>query len=73
MHKKNPTTSAVFEEFIHSTQNRTGRATGDNWLQMEIEAQEKLIRYRKAYGIPNNETRQTIQALRDYRKLLSEE
>ncbi|NMO94991.1 WXG100 family type VII secretion target [Paenibacillus lemnae] len=73
MHRENPTTSAVFEEFIHSTQNRTGRATGDNWLQMEIEAQEKLIRYRKAYGIPNNETRQTIQALRDYRILLSEE
>lgn len=72
MHRENPTTSAVFEEFIHSTQARTGRATGNNWLEMEIEAQEKLIKYRKAYGIPNNETRQTIKALREYRRGLSE-
>lgn len=64
--------SAVFEELIHATQNRLGR---NDWSPMsrtlnEIEAQEKLIRFRHQYRIPNEETRQTIQALRDYREKL---
>jgi hypothetical protein len=45
-----PTRSAVFEELIHTAQNRIGRFTGDNVLQMEIEAAEKLIRFRRGYG-----------------------
>ncbi|TQK62501.1 uncharacterized protein DUF4280 [Brevibacillus sp. AG162] len=71
--RPNPSASAVFEEFIHATQYRTGRATGSNILEMEIEAKEKLIKHRKAYGIPNVETRETIQHLRDYRKQLDEQ
>ncbi|CAM4339515.1 RHS repeat-associated protein [Paenibacillus endophyticus] len=71
--RPNPSTSAVFEEFIHATQYRTGRASGSNILEMEIEAKEKLIRYRKAYGIPNSETRETIQHLRGYRKELDDQ
>jgi hypothetical protein len=64
--------SAVFEELIHATQNRLGR---NDWSPLsqalnEIEAQEKLIRFRRQYRIPNDETRQTIQALRDYREQL---
>ncbi|MFD0671912.1 hypothetical protein [Cohnella sp. GCM10027633] len=68
--RSNPSTSAVFEEFIHATQYRTGRANGTNIIEMEIEAKEKLINFRKAYGIPNSETRDTIQQLREYRQIL---
>ncbi|MBT2288844.1 hypothetical protein J7E73_06760 [Paenibacillus albidus] len=68
--RPNPSTSAVFEEFIHATQYRTGRANGTNIIEMEIEAKEKLIKFRKAYGIPNFETRDTIQQLREYRHML---
>jgi len=75
---QSPTTSAVFEEFIHSAQHRTGLVNsytdlygnaGAN-LRLEIQAAEKLITNRKAYGIPNSETQQTIQRLRDYRQQL---
>jgi hypothetical protein len=62
-----PTTSAVFEELIHTAQNRTGRFTGDNVLQIEIEAAEKLIRFHRGYGIPNSETRATTDRLRGMR------
>jgi hypothetical protein len=68
--RPNPSTSAVFEEFIHATQYRTGRANGNNIIEMEIKAKEKLINFRKAYGIPNSETRDTIQQLREYRQML---
>ena len=73
--------SAVFEEFIHTAQHRTGRynatieATKSNArtsLLMEIEAAEKLIRNRKAWQLPNNETRETIQRLRIFRSQLGE-
>lgn len=36
---------------------------------MGIEAKEKLIKFKKAYG-PKTETRDTIQQLREYRKML---
>jgi RHS repeat-associated protein len=68
--RPNPSASAVFEEFIHATQYRTGRANGTNIIEMEIEAKEKLIKFRKAYEIPNSETRDTIQQLRQYRQML---
>jgi|GEM_PF-554246 len=68
--RENPTTSSVFEEFIHATQYRTGRATGNNIIEMEIEAKEKLIKFRKQYGIPNSETRDTIKQLKEYRQML---
>jgi len=69
---ENTTISAVFEEFIHTAQHRTGRvnqlieAFGNvkAELILEIEAAEKLIRHRKAYHIPPIETRQTIQRLK---------
>lgn len=64
---ENPSASAVYEELIHATQFRKGVANTSNVTQMEIQAAEKLIRHRKAYGIPNAETRQTIERLRQYR------
>jgi hypothetical protein len=75
-----PTTSAVFEEFIHSAQFRTGQVDAYTELygnagaqtRLEIDAAGKLITNRNAYGIPNSETRQTIQNLRAYRAALGD-
>ncbi len=68
-----PTASETFEEFIHTAQYRTGRATGANVTEMEIEAAEKLIRNRRQYGISPVETRQTIARLRRLRETLAKE
>lgn len=62
-----PSTSAVFEEFIHTAQHRTGRyaaavaehGNAEAVTRMEIEAAKKLIRNAKAWGIPEAETAQT--------------
>lgn len=62
--RTNPTASQVFEEFIHTAQYRTGKLHMGNRLEMEIEAAQKLIRNRRAYGIPASETLETIQRLR---------
>lgn len=73
--RQSPTTSAVFEEFIHTAQYRAGKIpdqTPRTVLTVEIEAAEKLINYRKAYGIPNVETRATIERLRRMRQELDE-
>nr|WP_274529245.1 RHS repeat domain-containing protein [Paenibacillus piscarius] len=73
--RQNPTTSAVFEEFIHTAQYRAGKIpdqTPKTVLTVEIEAAEKLIKYRKSYGIPNVETRATIDRLRKMTQELNE-
>jgi RHS repeat-associated protein len=57
---QNPSTSAVYEELIHSAQYRAGMTDP---LQMEIEAAQKLIRFSDAYNIPAAETQQTINRL----------
>ena len=62
--RQNPGTSAVYEELIHSAQLRRGM---NDVTRMEIEAAEKLIQFRQGYGIPNSETRQTIERLRQLR------
>ena len=66
--KTNASASAVFEELIHSTQYKQGRNDGtyENRLLMEIEAQEKLIKYQKIYGISDVENEQTKKALKNY-------
>lgn len=66
--KPNPTASEVFEEFIHVGQHRRREIDSSTTIDMEIEAAEKLIRHRKAYGITNHETKQTISRLRRLRK-----
>jgi hypothetical protein len=53
----------LFEELIHTAQYRSGRATGANMIEMEIEAKEKLIRCQRQYGIPDDENQTTIQQL----------
>jgi hypothetical protein len=62
-----PSVSALFEELIHATQYRTGCATGQNVVEMEIEAKEKLIRNQRAYGIPDSENRRTLEQLKELR------
>lgn len=72
----NPTTSAVFEELIHTAQHRTGRfsaaiercGTVRATQRMEIEAAEKLIRNRRRWQFAPEETRQTIERLRALRE-----
>jgi len=57
----------VFEEFIHAAQMRKGKNASADVLQNEMEAAKKLIKHRKAYRIPNEETRKTINRLRNMR------
>ena len=64
-----PSASAMFEELIHSAQYRTGRATGDNWVDMEIEAKAMLIRNQIAYGITDEEHRITLMQLEELRRM----
>jgi hypothetical protein len=57
---ENPSTSAVYEELIHTAQVRAGMT---DELKMEIQAAQKLIRFAKQYKIPPEETAQTIERL----------
>jgi uncharacterized protein (DUF1778 family) len=68
--KAQPSSAEVFEELIHTAQYRSGRARGDNILEMEIEASEKLIRHRRVYRISNDDARTIIGRLRNLRGIL---
>ncbi|WP_218080314.1 IPT/TIG domain-containing protein [Anthocerotibacter panamensis] len=68
--RPDPSASEVFEEFIHTAQFRKGTIDSSEVMQAEIEAAEKLIRYRRLYGITNDETRFIIQRLKNFRRLL---
>ena len=59
-----PSASAVYEELIHTAQFRDGQAIGSNWIDMEIEAKVKLIKYQKYYQISDAEHQATLQQLR---------
>ena len=59
--KLNPTRAAIFEELIHTAQYRTGRATGANIIEMEVEATEKLLRFADRYGL-NKEDVKAIES-----------
>lgn len=58
-----PSASSMFEELIHTAQYKSGRATSANWLDMEIEAKVKLIKYQKPYGITDFENKITKKQL----------
>ncbi|HXE56245.1 MAG TPA: hypothetical protein VN541_24675 [Tepidisphaeraceae bacterium] len=68
--RNNPSKSAFLEEAFHAIQDVRGLPeqmqfkgiTVDKW---EFEAQRSLIQNRLRLGIPNEQTRQTIQNLRD--------
>jgi hypothetical protein len=70
-----PSRSAVFEEFLHTAQHRTGMVddlitrygNAEAERLLEIQAAEKLITNRQAYGISNDATRATIERLRALR------
>jgi len=68
-HNYIPSASAMFEELIHTAQYRTGRATGSNWIEMEIEAKRKLIKNQKNYDIPSLENDETIRQLDELLRL----
>lgn len=68
--KVQPSGAEVFEELIHTAQYRSGRATGDNIVEMETEASEKLIRHRRVYRINNDEARAIINRMRQLRGIL---
>jgi thiazole synthase ThiGH ThiG subunit len=61
--RPNPSTSSVYEELIHTAQLRRGMDRETQWLEMEIEAAQKLIRFADAYKIPASETQQTMYRL----------
>ena len=64
-----PSSSAMFEELIHTAQYRTGRATGSNWIDMEIEAKQKLVQNQRKYDIPDSENDVTIKQLKELLRL----
>nr|DAQ03087.1 MAG TPA: minor capsid protein [Caudoviricetes sp.] len=70
--RQKPSRASVFEELIHSAQYGTGKNDGSyiSRLKCEIEAQEKLLRYQKAYGLTKIEVEQTEKALNDYKNEL---
>ncbi|MBL4847828.1 MAG: RHS repeat-associated core domain-containing protein, partial [Planctomycetes bacterium] len=55
----NPTTSAVYEEFIHVGQFRRGMVNSSSIIQNEIDAAQRLIKNAGPWGIPASETAQT--------------
>lgn len=67
--RTNPSASAVYEEAIHFAQAKRGPLGSGNMYELELEAAEKLIRNRKAYGITDAEHAQNIKN-RDYYKAL---
>ena len=74
MHTK-VSASGFFEELIHYGQIMSGRAeygNEENRLLMEIEAKERLIRNRRAYGITDFEVEVLTEALNSYRIQLRE-
>lgn len=70
--RQNPGRASVFEELIHTAQFKNGKNDGSylSRLNCEIEAQEKLLRYAKAYNLTKNEIKQTRIALKNYKKEL---
>ena len=69
---REPTTTEVFEEFIHTAQFRQGRLSSSNRIEMEIEAKEKLIKNQKAYKIPEHEHINTLKQLEQYKNALNQ-
>ena len=67
-----PSASAMFEELIHTAQYKSGKAKGNNWIDMEIKAKKKLIKYQKQYGITDVENEITKMQLNELLKIREE-
>ncbi len=71
----NPTHTAVFEEFIHTAQYRTGRTAklieqfgnAEAERRLEIEAAEKLIQNQRAWKLPQDEIDAVVKRLEQLR------
>lgn len=74
--RERATTSEVLEEVFHFDQERRGDysdlSAEEMLLRREIDAQNYLLSVAKRYNIPEEETRQTRNALDDYRRKLKE-
>ena len=70
--KQDPGRASVFEELIHTAQYRKGKNDGSEKSQLlnEIEAQQKLLKYAKAYKLTKSEIVQTENALKRYQEEL---
>jgi hypothetical protein len=66
-----PHRSAVFEELIHTWQFRTGRDESLTYDEMELEAKLKLLKYKKAYRIPDIEHEETLTQANELRRGLN--
>ena len=77
---RTPSASAVFEETIHVTQIRKygqTKSTGDvkgsiEYLNREIEANEKLLKYQKAYNLTEKDVESVKENLERYYNELKE-
>ncbi len=71
---KIPSASAAFEEIIHATQIKNNGALNDygtesatkEYLHREIEANEKVLKYAKAYGLTDKDVESTSRNLKKY-------
>ena len=71
---KIPSASAAFEEIIHTTQIKNNGALNDygtesatkEYLRREIEANEKVLKYAKAYGLTDKDVESTSRNLKKY-------
>lgn len=72
--REKPSASAVFEELIHTTQYKKKICDGSeiNRIKCEIEAKKKLIKFKDAYGITNDEDAITRLQLEKYERKLKE-
>ena len=71
----NVSASAFYEELIHYGQVKSGRAVvgdAENYYLMEIEAQERLIKYQNAYRITDYEIEILTGNLEFYKIQLAE-
>lgn len=70
---KIPSASAAFEEIIHTTQIKNNGALNDygtesatkEYLRREIEANEKVLKYAKAYGLTDKDVESTSRNLKN--------
>ena len=71
---KIPSASAAFEEIIHTTQIKNNGALNDygtesatkEYLRREIEVNEKVLKYAKAYGLTDKYVESTSRNLKKY-------
>lgn len=70
MLRMNPSSASVYEELIHTAQLRRGMSPANGgWIDMEIEAIQKVIKFADSYKIPAADTAENVRRLRYYQSL----